>query len=39
MSCPFCGGEDVTIVELGEVERDTLYECDNCLEQFTGEEN
>lgn len=38
MNCPNCSSENTTVIEVGEVEEDTLYECDDCLEQFPGEE-
>lgn len=37
-SCPHCGSTDIVDVEIGETERDSLYECETCGEQFNGDE-
>lgn len=37
-SCPHCGSTDIVAVELSEAERNCLYECEECEEQFNGDE-
>jgi len=37
-SCPYCASSDIVAVELGETVADDLLECENCLEQFNGDE-
>jgi transposase-like protein len=38
MNCPSCSSENTTVIEVGETDDDTLFECDDCLDQFLGEE-
>ena len=36
--CPHCSCIDIVTVEIGKIESSTLYECENCGEQFNGDE-
>jgi transcription elongation factor Elf1 len=37
-SCPCCSSTDLVAIEIADTEEETLYECENCGEQFHGDE-